>query len=222
MVLVTALGGLAGVFWQWRAADRERIKAEKLNQFLIQDMLAAAALKTTPGRKLTVTEVLAKTQRRRSTRRSPTAGDGGVDPPGHWPELYESGPVRRGGGELRRAVALDRQALGPKHRETLVAINRLMKVLAWRHKWSEPDFDFQLALDTCRGVLGPADPETLFAMSNLAWRHKNLGNPAEAARLMQKVLDGRRRVLGPKHRDTLEAMYSLALVPRDVGLARGC
>ena len=56
------VGGLAGVTWKWREADRERKSAEALNELLTERLLALASPELDPlAKNLTVRELLDRT-----------------------------------------------------------------------------------------------------------------------------------------------------------------
>ena len=55
LLVLALLGGIAGVAWKWREADRERVKTEAVNELLTQRLLARASLELDPrGKDLTV------------------------------------------------------------------------------------------------------------------------------------------------------------------------
>ena len=59
LLMLALVGGLAGVTWKWREADRERAKAEAVNELLTQRLLAQASLELDPlAKNLTVRELL--------------------------------------------------------------------------------------------------------------------------------------------------------------------
>ena len=84
LLMLALVGGLAGVTWKWREADRERAKAEAVNELLTQRLLAQASPELDPlAKNLTVRELLDRagrssaagstanpTSRPRSARRS--------------------------------------------------------------------------------------------------------------------------------------------------------
>ena len=226
-VVLLFFAGFSGVAWKWREADRERVaaleardrgrtaaaKAEAINRFLVDDLLAMAAPEVTRGRQVTIQEVLA-----RAAKKIDGAFEG-------QPEVKESvlhaiGDVYRRMGLypeaellLRRALEIARHNLGPEHEETL----RVMISLAWAAdgagKVAEAESLFSQALEPRRlEVLGPEHPETLAAMVQLAWAYINVEKMLEGEGLFRRTLDASRRALGPGHPTTLFALNSLGYI----------
>ncbi|MFE0256035.1 tetratricopeptide repeat protein [Streptomyces sp. NPDC059010] len=104
--------------------------------------------------------------------------------------------------------------LGPEHRLSLVARNRLVHVA---------DVAVQDAMDhvdRCERILGAEDPETITALYEVGREHATRDATEEALALYDQVIRRRTDVLGPAHRDTLAARAErAALALMDGGIA---
>ena len=124
------------------------------------------------------------------------------------PVLGAGPPQRR--AALREALRLRREALGPRHPNTLASMSNLAG-LYWaqgRHGEAEPLSREALRLQ--REALGPRHPDTLISMSNLALLYQAQGRYGEAEPLSREALRLRREALGPRHPNTLASMSNLA------------
>ncbi|HEY1376907.1 MAG TPA: tetratricopeptide repeat protein [Gemmataceae bacterium] len=131
----------------------------------------------------------------------------------YW-HLGEFGPALR---QTERALALNRQALGPEDSETLGTMNNLGLVQSALGRFEEARKTHDMALQLQRRVLGPEDPVTITSMHNLANALRNLRRTEDARKLAEQTLELRRRVQGPEHRHTLTTMNLLAGVLLDEG-----
>jgi tetratricopeptide (TPR) repeat protein len=131
----------------------------------------------------------------------------------YW-HLGEFGPALR---QTERALALNRQFLGPDHPETLGTMNNLGLVLRALGQFEEARKVHEEALQLQRHVLGPEAPMTITSMHNLASTLRILRRLPEARTLAEETLELQRRVQGPEHRHTLTTMNLLAGVLLDQG-----
>jgi eukaryotic-like serine/threonine-protein kinase len=131
----------------------------------------------------------------------------------YW-HLGEFGPALR---QTERALALNREFLGPDHLETLGTMNNLGLVLRALGRVDDARKIHEEALQRQRQVLGPEDPVTITSMHNLASTLRVLRRPDEASKMAKETLELQRRVQGPKHRHTLTTMNLLAGVLLDQG-----
>jgi eukaryotic-like serine/threonine-protein kinase len=99
---------------------------------------------------------------------------------------------------------------GPKHPETLSAMNDLAGAYHGVGRQQEAIGLWEEVLPSRREVLGPYDPQTLKTMELLSYAYFNLGRQDEGIRLCEEELKLQRKVNGPEHLATLSAMNRLA------------
>ena len=118
----------------------------------------------------------------------------------------------------RRLVDDSRLARGPKHPETLTAINNLAVVAGPREKirGSRTTLPRVPAARATRST-GPSIPHALITLGNLAGALERLGRLDEAESLFRQCLEAQRRVMGPDHPRTLSTAGSLASLLRSRG-----
>jgi serine/threonine protein kinase len=194
-------------------ARKEAARAEAINNFLLNDMLAQAAPEQNArARKVTVEELLDRAA-------------GKIDQAfANQPEVQASiretiGTTYWKLGEYAKAEPHHRSAwksrsemLGPEHPDTLTAINELAVVLEAQGKPGEAEPLLRQVLEARRRTQGPGHPHTLMAMGNLAVVLHDQGKLDEAEPLDRQLMEARRRTQGPEHPDTLLAINNLAMV----------
>ena len=216
LFLLALLGGLAGVTWKWREADRERTKAEAINELLTNKLLAQASLDMDPlAKNLTVRELL---------DRAGLQLGGWLD---GQPEIEAKIRETIGGAylslgqydqaetHLRAAIKLDTEQHGPRYRDTLRANNLLSTLLDQTARGTEAEPLLRRNLQDCRQTLGPDDPVTLDAAERLGALLRHLDKMDEAEAILRQNINDRSRVLKPEHPDTLRSTYLLSRVLRD-------
>ena len=216
LLILALVGGLAGVTWKWREADRERTKAQAVNDLLTNKLLAQASLELDPlAKNLTVRELL---------DRAGSQLGGWLD---GQPEIeakiretiggaYLSlGQFDRAETHLRNAVKLDTQQHGPLYRDTLRTNNLLGSLLDQTNRGAEAEPLLRRNLQDSRKQLGPNDPITLDASERLGALLWHLGQNQEAEARPASNVDDRSRVLKAEHPDTLRSTYLLSRVLRD-------
>jgi serine/threonine-protein kinase len=219
VLLILALaGGFAGVTWKWGEAEHERRKAEAVVELVTRRLLAQASPELDPlGKNFTVRELL---------DRAAAQLGGWVDrQPDIEAKVRETigvaylslGEYDRAEKHLREAVRLETQLHGPRHRETLRAVNLLASLLDRKGQGAEAEPLLRRNLDDCRRRLGPDDPITLDAAARLGSLLQHLGQIDEAEAVLRKNVDDRRRVLQPEHPDTLQSTYLLSRLLLDRG-----
>ncbi len=112
---------------------------------------------------------------------------------------------------LRRALDLRRESLGPDDPGTLAAQEALADFLS--RGLERPAESVPLARQTWQArirVLGPDHRDTLDSLDTYGTAVMKAGRPDEAIALQRTCLAARRRVLGPQHLDTLTSMGNLA------------
>ena len=113
-------------------------------------------------------------------------------------------------GKAARFLAAQRDKLGDKHPDTLVAINNLAMQLKMQGKLDSAAPLYREALTAQRETLGNRHADTLISMNNLAMLQREQGDLDGAAALMREVLAARRETLGDRHPDTLISINNLA------------
>ena len=105
----------------------------------------------------------------------------------------------------REALEMDRESLGTRHPNTLIAINNLAQVLQAQGKYDEAEPLCREALEVDRETLGNRHPSTLTSISNLGGLLKDKGKYEEAEPLCREALEVRRETLGNAHIRTRSA-----------------
>lgn len=135
-----------------KAAD----KAEAINNFLLNDMLAQATPeKNARERKVTVEELL--------DRAAAKIDEAFADQPEVQAAIRttigstytELGELAKAEPLLRRAWESRLKALGPEHRDTLTTMNELALVLQGQGKFAEAETIHRQVLEARRGILRP-------------------------------------------------------------------
>ena len=217
LLMLALVGGLAGVTWKWREANRERTKAEAVNDLLTHRLLAQASLELDPlAKNLTVRELL---------DRAGSQLGGWLD---GQPEIEAKIRETIGGAylslgqydkaepQLRTAIRLNTEEHGSLFRDTLRTNNLLATLLDQTHRGTEAEPLLRRNLQDCRNQLGRDDPVTLDAAERLGTLLWHLGKNDEAETVLRKNVDDRSRVLKPEHPDTLRSIYILSRVLRDI------
>jgi serine/threonine protein kinase/Flp pilus assembly protein TadD len=199
-------------------AKKAAAKAEAINRFWVDDLLAEAAPEKNPvGSKVTVKQLLDK-----------AAGKIAHAFPGQ-PEVEAAVSMTLGTTyrslslypqaepQLRRAVDLRREHLGPDHPDTLHAVRELAIVLKDQGKYAEAERLNRQNLEAYRRVLGPDDPGTLRTANDLALLLMLEGKLQEAEPLYRQNLEAYVRLFGPDQTETLTAESNLASLLEDLG-----
>jgi non-specific serine/threonine protein kinase/serine/threonine-protein kinase len=200
-----------------KEADRRATEAQEVVDFLINDMIGAAAPSKTQGKLTTVDQVLAQADQNIANRF--------VDRPlieasirHALSQAYEElGEFSKAERHATRAVELRLARLGPDHAETIAAQNALGWALVRQNKYKESRELMAQTLRIARELLGPEHTETLQAMHILAEALLKLGKHGEARALQEQLLAMSSQVLGPEHQTTLETMSNLATIWQEVG-----
>lgn len=119
--------------------------------------------------------------------------------------------------QLRAALELRIEALGPKHPETLVTQDNLAAIHLQLDRLDEAEALIDDVLAKRLEVLGSEAPETLATKTWLARLRQKQQRAQEAEELYREVLGARRRILGAGHRETLDLGASLADFLEDQG-----
>jgi tetratricopeptide (TPR) repeat protein len=217
LLVMALLGGFAGITWKWRDADRERIKAEAVNELLTERLLGQASAEMDPmAKNLTVRELLDRAasqlggwlegQREVEAKLRETIGGA----------YLSLGEYDKAEPHIQTAIRLDTDIHGPKHADTLRASNLMTSLLDRRGQSAQAEPMARANLETARSALGPFDPIALAAAERLGTILWHVGKTAEAEGLLRQNVDDRSRVLKPEHPDTLKSVYVLSRVLRDL------
>ncbi|MGO9924137.1 MAG: protein kinase domain-containing protein [Isosphaeraceae bacterium] len=215
LLLLAVVGGLAGVTWKWREADRQRKSAETLNELLTERLLAQASPELDPlAKNVTVRELLDRTaaqlggwldgQPEVEARIRATIGGA----------YLSLGQYDRAETHLRTALRLEIEHRGPQDRDTLRVDNLLATLLDRTDRGALAEALIRRNLADCRRALGADDPITLDAAERLGSILVHLGKDDEAETIFRKNVADRRRVLKPEHSDTLRSIYLLSRLLR--------
>ena len=109
----------------------------------------------------------------------------------------------------REALEMDRESLGTRHPNTLIAINNLAQVLQAQGKNDEAEPLSREALEVQRQTLGDRHPNTLSSMNELGALLQAKGDLAAAEPLQREALKVRRETLGSRHPSTLNSINNL-------------
>lgn len=115
-------------------------------------------------------------------------------------------------GHLADAAVLYRREKGPRHPNTLSALNAFAVVLVDRGDYTSAAARFKAVFEIRRRVLGEEHNRTLESMNNLAGALLQIAKYAEAEAMYRKALEIQHRVLGEEHPLTLRTMSNMALV----------
>jgi tetratricopeptide (TPR) repeat protein len=118
---------------------------------------------------------------------------------------------------LRRALAIDRKNLGPRHPEYATVDQLLGAALLATGKPAEAEPPGREALDVLSEKLGSDHPRTAAAAVTLATILRATGKFAEAERLYRQALAVDEAVLGSQDPGTLDTVRALADLLRDRG-----
>ncbi len=158
LLMLALVVGLAGVTWKWREADRERAKAEAVNDLLTHRLLAQASLELDPlAKNLTVRELL--------DRAGSQLGGWLEGQPEIEAKIRETiggaylslGQYDRAETHLRTAIRLDTHLHGPQYRDTLRANNLLATLLDQTNRGTDAEPLLRRNLQDCRNQLGRDD-----------------------------------------------------------------
>lgn len=113
--------------------------------------------------------------------------------------------------ELRRALELREQALGPEHLDIAMTHNNLANVLTARGDHAAAEAEHRRALELRERVLGPDHPDVAMSRNNLAAVLHAQGEYEAAEAEHRRVLALREAVLGPDHPDIAQSRNNLGV-----------
>jgi tetratricopeptide (TPR) repeat protein len=103
---------------------------------------------------------------------------------------------------LQRAVDLRREHLGDAHPDTLYAMEKLGRAIAWQDRPFDAEPLVRAVYETRLETLGQDHPDTLQALYYLAWNSFDRGLEEEGEQLHLQCLERRRKVFGEDGQET--------------------
>jgi len=209
-LLVAILCGLAGIGWQWRAANHLRLLEERLLDYMSNRLLAQASTDLNPeGANVTVREIL--------DRQAARIGGEFQDEPEIEAPLRETignayhslGLLIPAENQLRRALRLTRESAGADSPASIRIATRLGRVIGDGGRLEDGARLLSQTREAAILSLGPDDPATLEATARLGTTYLAQHRTDEAEPLLRRVLEQRRRVLPADHLDTLQSVNDL-------------
>jgi serine/threonine protein kinase len=194
-----------------RQANEARDNAQALNEFLRDDMIAAAAPDVALKSDATVSEVMNRAANSigqrfegrpliEATIRNALA------------EMYvKLGDHERALPQAERALEIRRRILGNAHPQAAETVRTVAHIRRLTGDQADADRLFHEAYDILRRAMGEDHRETLRARSDIGffldWAKKH----EEAVQVHREVLERRRRVLGSNDTDVLDSLNNLAV-----------
>jgi serine/threonine protein kinase/tetratricopeptide (TPR) repeat protein len=195
-------------------ARQAEARATAINDFLVNDMLAAASPEEAEGRELTVAQVLDAASQRieksfvgRPTIEVPLRVTLG--------RIYVSlGRFDEAEHHYVAAESLARREIGPRDPRTLAAVRGLGFLNSARGRFDRAELLYREALEGQEQVLGPRHPETLETLNQLGIMLTRARRYEDGAAIGRKALELCREVFGDEDRRTVESLlyYAIALV----------
>jgi tetratricopeptide (TPR) repeat protein len=191
------------------AAENEAAKANAINDFLLQDMLAAPD-PWADGRDVKVVDIL--------DRAAKAVGDAFADQP----EIESAARLTLGNTfkklglydasqpHLKGAYTIRREHFGEDHPDTLVALHNLGTLQIAKDEFDVAGKTLADVVAKRRRILGDEQVDTIDSIVELAIARYRHGAFDKAEQLQRTALAGRRRIFGSEHVGTLNCMGALA------------
>ena len=198
-------------------ADAQRIEAQRqaaiaraVNDFLSQDLLAAANPEKERDRAITVREVLDRASTAIGSRfkEQPLVEAAVRTTLGE--AYYGLGEYDSAEAHLARALALRRAELGEEDPLTLSTMHTLAGVYSNQARYTDAEALFVKVLALRRRILGEEHRATLATMNLMALLYGRQGRYAEEESLLLATLEPAERTLGAEDRGTMIALSNLA------------
>ena len=194
--------------------ERERSRAQAVNDFLIKDLLAQADPENNgAGDRITVRELLDKAAAAVDTSPSLKGREDveGAIRSAIGNTFFGLGLYQASERHLARAVECqEKSAAVVPASERLYTLNRYLWTLYKEHKYTGLRERLVAMLEDCTRTFGPEHEETIYAADNLAAFYVSSSSPYAAFPIFRKNLEIQRRLHGPEHRLTLVAGGNLA------------
>jgi CHAT domain-containing protein len=118
---------------------------------------------------------------------------------------------------LKRALALDEEALGKEHSAVATDLNQLGELFIIQGRYSEAEAIQKRALAINEKMLGSNHPRVASDLNNLAVVYHYQGRYAQAEPLHKRALAIREKALGPDNPNVATDLFNLAELYRDQG-----
>ena len=215
--LALLLIGFAGLqAAQLRRITRERDRANRITDFMT-GMFRVNDPSRARGNTVTAREILDKGSRDIETglKRDPELQAQLMTVMG---EVYTGlGLYAQSEALLKRALEIQRRALGNGDPATLNTMNHLVEVLARSGKNTEAEAMSRETLELARKTFGPKDPRSIKSLTNFGVVLLEEGRYAEAEKTLREALAQSEAVLGMNDDDTWRVRENLGLVLVDMG-----
>jgi len=209
LALARALTAEADARAAGQTAEREAAIAKAVNDFLNNDLLAAADPGRTANREITVREVI-DAAAGRIDERFADQPQVEVAIRGTLATAYRRlGDPAAAEPHQRRAVEICTQTLGESADGTMAARNSLATTLLSLGRFAEAAARLEEDRRILLATRGPDEDVLLRSTSNLAAAYMELGRFHDAAPLLQEALAAKRRTLGDRHPSTLTSIHNL-------------
>ena len=194
---------------QRREAETQAAIAQAVNDFLNDDLLAAAAPQE-QGPDVTMREILEAASKKIEGRfRDEPLVEASIRAT-LGSTYWRLGDYEAAEPYLAEALDLRRRELGEERPLVLTSMNNLAGLFRDMGRFGDAQRLYEKTLQIRRQLLGEAHPETLISMNNLAVLYIDQHQYPEAERLYLQTLQIRRRTLGRQHPGTLTSMNNLA------------
>ncbi|MGH9722288.1 MAG: tetratricopeptide repeat protein [Bryobacteraceae bacterium] len=118
---------------------------------------------------------------------------------------------------LRRALAMQEKAVGPRHPETAATLNNLADALLASGRVAHAETLSRRAVEIFEKTLGPGNPRVATSMSNLADILRAKKDYAGARRYYERALAIDEKAYGPKHAEVAVDIENLAGLLDEMG-----
>ncbi len=131
--------------------------------------------------------------------------------------LYQLGRYAEAIPAMERVLAIREKALGPKHPETVEALNNLAVLYYKMGAYDKAEPLFKRSLSIREKAPGPEHPDTAGSLNNLASLYDTMGAYDKAEPLYKRSLAIREKALGPEHPGTAGSLNDLAGLYKTMG-----
>ena len=215
-LLLTATAGFAGIVWEWREAERQRVQADRLLDYLSNRLIGQASAESNPwAARLTVRELLDRQAAR-------IGGEFQNQPEIEGPlretvgNAYHSlGLYDQAEAHLKRARQVAEELHGADSRDALRIATRLARIRADRGDPAGAEPVLASLFDRARARLGPDDDVTIEAGARLGAARLALHRYDQAEALLRDAIARRKTALPADHPETLRCVLDLCRWARE-------